>query len=346
LNSALDLTNDSGWVQLTTHNLPPGTGTIYGFEDLYPAVAIETGIVPFSEIKGDLDCNGTVDLADATIALQVLIDNPPQTFCFSDVDGDGKTGLPEAFYVLQKVAGFRSYQTSYTYVQYRRYGDGSTRYQIWVEVSDEQDNQAGDVLSNLEVEDPDGQILNFSSFGFWQGTDYRAHYDHDTQTWIEDLNGSVSSGYSGRIDTTSLEPGDYTFTAVDKSGDPLTPFVRYFSGAHPNLPVVDSSTINWDWNGDGSLTINWTLPTQAVPPNLDPAEWHVDVYIDVRQGGSGTGHGYLGKVPLDLTPQHVDLSAAMVAKLQSLGDELRCQVRVRKKDNSQRSYSNPVTIWP
>ena len=35
----------------------------------------------------------------------------------------------------------------------------------------------------------------------------------------------------------------------------------------------------------------------------------------------------------------------MVSKLQSLGNELRCRVRIRKNDNSNRSYSNPVTIW-
>jgi hypothetical protein len=195
------------------------------------------------------------------------------------------------------------------------------------------------------VEDPVGQILNFSSFGFWQGTDYAANYDSDTQTWIEDLNGSVSSGYSGRLDATSLEAGDYTFTAVDKSGASLAPFIRYFSGAYLNLPVVASNTINDTWHdGDGSLTIDWDLPVEA--QSLDPAEWYVDVYIAVNQGGSGTGHGYFGKVPLDLSPQHIDLSAAMVSKLQSLGNELRCRVRIRKKDNSNRSYSNPVTIWP
>jgi hypothetical protein len=132
---------------------------------------------------------------------------------------------------------------------------------------------------------------------------------------------------------------------VDNSNDPLTPFVYDFSGAHPNLPVVDSSTINWSWNGDGSLTVNWTLPTQAVPPNLDPAEWHVDVFIWVRQGGNDIRHYYVGKVPLDLSPQHVVLSSDMVDRLQSMGNELRCRVRIRKNDNSNRSYSNWVTIW-
>ena len=298
------------------------------------------------QLTGDLNCDLNIDLADAIIAVQVLIDNPPQTFCFSDVDGDGKTGLAEALYALQKVAGFRDYEITYTYLQYRRYGDGSERRQIWIELKDLAGNPSGDVLNYAEIKDPNGQLVEIYSAGFEPSVDYVARYNSETGGWDEDLYGKPAAGYWGRLNTTFLQPGNYTFTVVTKDGESLAPYTYYFSGEYPGLPVVDSSTINWSWNGDGSLTINWTLPTQAVPPNLDPAEWHADVYIDVIQGGSDTGHHYFGKVPLDLTPQHVDLSPAMVAKLQSLGDELRCWLRIRKNDNSYRSYSNRIIIWP
>jgi len=236
-----------------------------------------------------------------------------------------------------------NYRMNYTYVQYRRYGDGSTRRQIWVDVRDSFDNQPGDVLSSLELLDNSGQLFNLS-LGFYQSTEYYAWYNSASQAWDEDLQGTLASGYSGRIDTPSLGPGNYTFTAVDTSQQDLVPRTYIFRGEYPNLPVVDSNTINATWHGDGSLTIDWDLPAEA--QSLDPAEWRMDVFIDVRQGGSGTGIGYFGRVPLDLTPQHIDLSPAMVAELQSLGDELHCRVRVRKNDNSYRSYSNPVTIWP
>ena len=133
---------------------------------------------------------------------------------------------------------------------------------------------------------------------------------------------------------------------MDNDGNSLTPVNYYFSGIYLGLPVIDSSTIGTSWGGDGGLTVTWTLPAGAVPPALDPAEWIVDVFIAVYQGGVDILHYYSGRVPLGLTPQHVDLSAAMVSKLQSLGDELRCRVRIRKKDNSNRSYSRMVSIWP
>jgi len=63
--------------------------------------------------KGDIDKNDFVDLADAIIGLQVLSGMNPTavrsdyTSSNADVNGDGKVGLEEVVYVLQKVAGIR-----------------------------------------------------------------------------------------------------------------------------------------------------------------------------------------------------------------------------------------------
>lgn len=60
-------------------------------------------------LPGDLDSNTTVDLADAILALQVASDisNGSMVNINSDVNGDGKIGLAETIYILQKVAGLR-----------------------------------------------------------------------------------------------------------------------------------------------------------------------------------------------------------------------------------------------
>ena len=55
----------------------------------------------------------TVTLADAIIVFKVMMGMQPQGLrsdyitSNADVDGDGKIGLPEAIYILQKVAGMR-----------------------------------------------------------------------------------------------------------------------------------------------------------------------------------------------------------------------------------------------
>jgi serine protease AprX len=59
-------------------------------------------------VKGDINGDGRVDLADAIICLQVVsglaTDNINSTV---DVDGDWKIGMAEAIYAIQKVAGLR-----------------------------------------------------------------------------------------------------------------------------------------------------------------------------------------------------------------------------------------------
>ena len=57
--------------------------------------------------KGDLNANGTVTLADAILALQVISGKSPALHKAADVNGDGKIGLPEIIYILQKAAGLR-----------------------------------------------------------------------------------------------------------------------------------------------------------------------------------------------------------------------------------------------
>jgi sugar lactone lactonase YvrE len=58
---------------------------------------------------GDIDGNGSVDLADAILALQVLSGITPAGMVYKEVDvnGDGKIGMAEAIYILQNLVGMR-----------------------------------------------------------------------------------------------------------------------------------------------------------------------------------------------------------------------------------------------
>jgi hypothetical protein len=59
---------------------------------------------------GDLNNDDNVDLIDAIISLQVMsaISSAAQTlYSRAEIDGDGKIGLADTVYILQKVAGVR-----------------------------------------------------------------------------------------------------------------------------------------------------------------------------------------------------------------------------------------------
>lgn len=65
-------------------------------------------------MKGDVDVDGDVDLTDALMALRVLAGNDLSglNYFFSstctDINGDGKIGLEELGYILEKVSGLRN----------------------------------------------------------------------------------------------------------------------------------------------------------------------------------------------------------------------------------------------
>ena len=58
--------------------------------------------------RGDINGDGSVDLADAIVALKGLVGiSSGDTYPNRDVNGDGKIGLQEVIYILQKVSGVR-----------------------------------------------------------------------------------------------------------------------------------------------------------------------------------------------------------------------------------------------
>ncbi len=59
-------------------------------------------------IKGDINNDGGINLADTILALQIASGlNPNGAYLDADVNGDGKIGMVEVIYILQKVAGLR-----------------------------------------------------------------------------------------------------------------------------------------------------------------------------------------------------------------------------------------------
>jgi hypothetical protein len=61
-----------------------------------------------SVVKGDINGDGTVTLADAIMASQAVVGmNPAGIRLGAEVNGDGKIGIQEAIYILQSVSGMR-----------------------------------------------------------------------------------------------------------------------------------------------------------------------------------------------------------------------------------------------
>jgi hypothetical protein len=76
-----------------------------------PNIVLTWGVPLSTTAPGDIDGSGAVQIADAILALQVIskVSTSPSVTIHTeaDINGDGKIGLPEAIYILQKAAGLR-----------------------------------------------------------------------------------------------------------------------------------------------------------------------------------------------------------------------------------------------
>ena len=82
----------------------------FEFEDVNQSCSsgIGVGVKKGELLKGDINGDLNVTLADAILALKVAVGlNPAGINLNADVNGDGKIGLAEVIYILQYVAGLR-----------------------------------------------------------------------------------------------------------------------------------------------------------------------------------------------------------------------------------------------
>lgn len=266
-----------------------------------------------------------------------------------DPDMDGKIGLENVIYNLQIISGSRNiaesvpYQIHSPYIQFRRYVNGATKYRMWTTIMYAGQEPSSDIISELQVKKPDGQYLSFTSEIKYSSPNvyFYANYNPISNSWDEEFNGITESGYYADINSDSLSSGDYIFYANTIHGYTLTPYTDFFVGPYNNLPVIDSTSITDTWQNDGNLKIEWNIPTEMQTMNSD--EWHTQVEIDAYNGGEYSGYSYFGRVPLLGT--YIIVSESMCNKLKTYGNILQCVIRVRKNDNSQRSYSNSLVIW-
>lgn len=110
-------TSWSGYSRTTSKtytNLPNGSYTFFvrardAANNVDPSPASQSFTVDFPYSYGDVNVNGTVDLADAVLALQVCAGMTPagEVNIHADVNGDNKISLEEVIYILQTVAGLR-----------------------------------------------------------------------------------------------------------------------------------------------------------------------------------------------------------------------------------------------
>jgi len=211
--------------------------------------------------------------------------------CFvkGDFNDDGKIDLQEAINALQITAGIKksSYKFSYSRIQYQLNADGTSLFNVYIEIQNADSSPSNDIISDFKIYDPNNNLLNIKDNKF----DFSTYINY----WGENFDGISGSGYFAILESQTLNEGIYTFQAIDNTGAKLEASTWDFNGKYSNLPVVDSNTINSEINQDGSLNISWSLP-QGIE-NLSESEWKTGIRIDVYLNNEKTIHEYYGQAP-------------------------------------------------
>jgi hypothetical protein len=126
-NCSWTATSNVSWISITSVNNGTGSGTVaYQVSDNTSGSrrsgTITIGGQPFTitqyvsgyYLKGDINNDGNITLADAIIAFQTMVGRQAPslrsdyTTSNADVNADGRVGLPEVLYILQTTAGIRT----------------------------------------------------------------------------------------------------------------------------------------------------------------------------------------------------------------------------------------------
>jgi len=96
-------------VPAASSTFPGWSGACTGTGDCVLTLSADATVTAlFVDITGDLDGDKSLTLADAVLGMQILsIQGSTNLVTLFDIDGDGRTGLSEVVFILQRLSGMR-----------------------------------------------------------------------------------------------------------------------------------------------------------------------------------------------------------------------------------------------
>ena len=111
-------------------------------------------------------------------------------------------------------------------------------------IGDIKGNYTGDVLVGLRVNDPNGNPINNLLYDYKEERAYISNYITDTETWDENFEEKIYTGYGAWIEASKVETGDYTISGVDYMGKMLEFYTYTFKGYSAQLNSPLSAQLN------------------------------------------------------------------------------------------------------
>jgi hypothetical protein len=144
------------------------------------------------------------------------------------------------------------------YLQYRTFSDAGNQYRGWLEFTKDGKLINESEISHIKLHDNAGSPVSISSYTYYASSYFLGKWN-DLTSSVEFSGPFHYSGFSvGFPDETNLFAGNYTYEATTNHGDLL--FVTKYIPGETILPVVDVTSMNYEWLSVGDLRLRWSIP--------------------------------------------------------------------------------------
>jgi len=147
------------------------------------------------------------------------------------------------------------------YLQYRTYDSSEDKWRGWIGAKVDGEPIEKDTVTSIEMFDNDGNKIDNANFEYWSAPKYYYSWWNKEENKIEYDNYSYA-GYMVKFpDSQTFESGNYTYSIETNQGK--SDSQEIYLPDKEILPTVNKESINYTWNADNSLTINWNHPVST-----------------------------------------------------------------------------------
>jgi len=216
----------------------------------------------------------------------------------------------------------------FTFLQYRTSEDGDYSIRGWVGFSKNGNPISSSDIASIVLNNEGGDTIPIEKTIFWSNAYYFGNWNNSTSN--VDYSGPFhDSGLSVYFTQTTLPAGNYTYKATTDSGDILTQTL-YYPGEE-TLPCVDSDSMTFEWQPDGSLHLSWESPTDSEFDMLR-------VVLDDQDKDGSDGNLLYVDLPIDAT--EVTIPSDQVLKIDDLDQPYIVKWVIQTRSNTSTSDNN------
>jgi hypothetical protein len=236
-------------------------------------------------------------------------------------------------------SGALAFEISWMHVQHRVYGAGQDFNRLGFGLIDDRGNYVSDnkSITAVKLYDPNNKEVKISEVIFDSIEEIYGSYDAKNSQWFFSKTWQYDSWFHAKI-LEALIPGIYLLkvTTTDGKVSERTFAFRQLI----DLPILDSDSIQFQYDEHGNLIWTWKIPTELGQLTLSH-KTRARASIDIYKNDNNVGYF---SIILPVHLGYVVIPSEIVQLMNQRGDRFDVKIQMETRDKNNRTYSRPFTI--